>query len=116
MDKIKINDLSIRAIIGTEDYEREAEQEVIVNVTLFTDITEAGTTDDLQDTIDYSELKNAIYEMAVEAEFQLIESLAEEIAAMSLDRDGVVRTKVSVQKPSALRFTRSAEVEIVRES
>ncbi|MBS3786810.1 dihydroneopterin aldolase [Candidatus Bipolaricaulota bacterium] len=115
MDKIKINDLSIRTIIGTEEYEKESSQEVVVNVTLFTDVTEAGKTDELSDTIDYSKLKNEIYEMAVDSGFQLIESLAEEIAKISLAYDGVVRTKVSVQKPSALRFTRSAEVEIIRE-
>lgn len=114
MDKIKINDLSVRTIIGTEDYEREARQEVIVNVTLFTDVSEAGNTDELTNTVDYSELKNEIHEMTVESEFKLIESLAEEIARIALAYPGVVRTKVSVQKPSALRFTRSAEVEIVR--
>lgn len=115
MDRIKINDLSIRTIIGTEDYERESKQEVIVNVTLFTDISQAGSTDELLHTVDYSKVKTEIYEMTVDSEFKLIESLAEEIANIALAEAGVVRTKVSVQKPSALRFTRSAEVEIVRE-
>ncbi|MBS3735689.1 MAG: dihydroneopterin aldolase [Candidatus Bipolaricaulota bacterium] len=115
MDRIKINDLSIRTIIGTEDYERESKQEVIVNVTLFTDVSVAGSADELERTVDYSKVKNEIYEMAVNSEFKLIESLAEEIARIALAEDGVARTKVSVQKPSALRFTRSAEVEIVRE-
>ncbi|MCF7890378.1 dihydroneopterin aldolase [Candidatus Bipolaricaulota bacterium] len=115
MDKIRINDLSVRTIIGTEDYERESEQEIIVNVTLFTDVSEAGGTDELQNTVDYSKVKNEIYEVAAGSEFKLIEALAEEIARVALTEDGVVRTKVSVQKPSALRFTRSAEVEIIRE-
>lgn len=116
MDKIKINDLSIRTIIGTEDYEREVEQEVIVNVTMFTDVLEAGNTDDLNYTVDYSEVKKEIYDMVTGSEFHLIETLAEEIARICLDREGVLRTKISVQKPGALRFARSAEVEIVRES
>ncbi|MFB6290990.1 MAG: dihydroneopterin aldolase [Candidatus Bipolaricaulia bacterium] len=116
MDKIKINDLSIRTIIGTEGYEREDEQEVIVNLTLFVEDIKAGDTDELRDTVDYSKLKNEIYGTVKDSEFKLIESLAEEIAGIALDYVGVARTKVSVQKPSALRFTRSAEVEIVRES
>ena len=115
MDKIKINDLSVRTIIGTEDYEREEEQEVIINVTLFTDVLTAGKTDELGSTVDYSEIKAEIYDMATESEFQLIETLAEEIARIALAKKEVQRTRVSVQKPSALRFTRSAEVEIVRE-
>ncbi|MFW6006269.1 MAG: dihydroneopterin aldolase [Candidatus Bipolaricaulota bacterium] len=115
MDRIKINDLSVRTIIGTEDYERESKQEVVVNVTLFTDVSQAGSTDELENAVDYSKVKNEIYEVAVDSEFKLIETLAEEIARVALTEDGVSKTKVSVQKPSALRFTRSAEVEIVRE-
>ena len=115
MDKIKINDLTVRPIIGTEDYEREAEQEVIVNITLYADLARAGETDDLDYTVDYSDLKGEVYDMAEESEFQLVEALAEEIARISLTYEGVEKVRVSVQKTTALRFTRSAEVEIVRE-
>ena len=115
MDKIKINDLSVRTIIGTEDYEREEEQEVVINVTLFADVLEAGKTDELTKTVDYSKLKHEIYEMAETSGFRLIEAMAEEVAKIALDYEAVSRTKVSIQKPSALRFARSAEVEIVRE-
>lgn len=116
MDKIKINDLSVRTIIGTEDYEREEEQEVVINVTLFTDVLEAGRTDELTNTVDYSKLKNEIYEMVATSSFQLIETMAEEVATIALGYEGVSRAKVSIQKPSALRFARSAEVEIVRDN
>lgn len=115
MDRIKINDLSVRTIIGTEDYEREEEQEVVINVTLFTDVLKAGKTDELKNTVDYSQLKNEIYEVVETSRFRLIEALAEEVASIVLDCEEVARTRVSVEKPSALRFARSAEVEIVRE-
>ncbi len=114
MDQIRINDLSVRCIIGTEGYERVEKQEVIVNLTLFVDLTEAGRRDELEYTVDYSDLKGRIYEMAEESDFQLIEALAREIADVALEYDRVEKVKVSVKKPLALRFTRSAEVEITR--
>lgn len=113
-DKIKINDLSVRAIIGTEPYEREDEQELILNLTLFTDIEKAGRTDSLEYTVDYSELKERIVELARESDFLLIEAMAEEVARIALSDESVEKVKVSVRKPAALNLAESAEVEITR--
>ncbi len=115
-DRIKINDLSVRAIIGTEDYERETRQELLLNLTLFTDVKKAGITDELQYTVDYSQLKEKIVEMVDESNFQLIEALAEEIARIALSYKRVEKVKVTVGKPGALNLASSAEVKIVRES
>lgn len=115
-DRIKINDLSVRAIIGTEDYEREARQELLLNLTLFTDVKKAGKTDELQYTIDYSRLKENIVEMVDQSNFQLIEALAEEIARIALRCERVEKVKVSVSKPGALNLAGSAEVQITRVS
>lgn len=115
-DRIKINDLSVRAIIGTEDYERETRQELLLNLTLFTDVKKAGKTDELQYTVDYSQLKEKIVEMIDQSNFQLIEALAEEIARIALSYERVEKVKVTVGKPGALNLASSAEVQIVRES
>ncbi len=113
-DKIKITDLSVRAIIGTEPYEREDEQELILDLTLFTDIEKAGRTDNLEYTVDYSHLKDRILEMARESEFLLIESMAEEVARIALSSEKVEKVKVYVKKPAALNLADSAGVEITR--
>ena len=114
MDKIKINDLRVRTIIGTEDYEREEQQELILNLTLFVDLRQACRSDDLRHTVDYSDLKSEILKMADGSGFQLLEKLAQEVAKLGLRYSGVEEVKVSVRKPAALRFAGSAEVEIVR--
>lgn len=114
MDKIKINDLSVGAIIGTEDYERESRQELILSVTVYTDLERAGNTDNLEYTLDYSELESRIREMVRGSSFQLVEALAEEVASMALEMGKAKKVSVSVKKPAALNMTRSAEVEINR--
>lgn len=115
MDKIKINDLSIPCIIGTEPHEREDKQKIIFNLTLFVNLQEAGKTDDLSKTVDYSKLSQEIYEMVTRTNFHLIETLAYRVADMVLKHDHVKKVIVSLKKPSALPLANSTEVQIARE-
>lgn len=115
MDKILIRDLSLRAIIGTFPEERHDKQDLIFNLELHTDLAAAGASDDLNDTVDYKTLKKRIIAMVESSGFLLLERLAEETAAICLDDKKVKAVKVTVDKPNALRFARSAAVEIFRQ-
>ncbi len=113
-DKISIRDLSIRCIIGVNEDERTEKQDVVINVTLFTDTRKAGQTDALEDSVDYKNVKKNILSLVESSEFLLIEKLADEIAKVCLDDSKVQKVNVTVDKPGALRYTRSVAVEIVR--
>ncbi len=113
-DKIYIRDLSIRCIIGVNQDERIEKQDVIINVILFIDTRKAGQTDDLEDSVDYKKVKKTILSLVENSDFLLIERLAEEIAKVCLDDSKVQKVNVTVDKPGALRYTRSVAVEIVR--
>jgi dihydroneopterin aldolase/D-erythro-7,8-dihydroneopterin triphosphate epimerase len=113
-DKIYIRDLKIRCIIGVNQDERTEKQDVVINVILFTDTRKAGRTDDLADSVDYKRVKKAILSLVESSEFLLIEKLTDEIAKVCLDDSKVQKVNVTVDKPGALRYTRSVAVEIVR--
>ncbi len=113
-DKIYIRDLAIRCIIGVNQDERTEKQDVVINVILFTDTRKAGRTDALEDSVDYKRVKKAILSLVESSEFLLIEKLADAIAKVCLDDSKVQKVNVTVDKPGALRYTRSAAVEIVR--
>ncbi len=113
-DKIYIRDLAIRCIIGVNQDERAEKQDVVINVILFTDTRKAGRTDALEDSVDYKRVKKAILSLVESSEFLLIEKLADEIAKVCLDDSKVQKVNVTVDKPAALRYTRSVAVEIVR--
>ena len=113
-DKIYIRDLAIRCIIGVNQDERTEKQDVVINVILFTDTRKAGRTDVLEDSVDYKRVKKAILSLVESSEFLLIEKLADEIAKVCLDDSKVQKVNVTVDKPGALRYTRSVAVEIVR--
>ena len=113
-NKIYIRDLSIRCIIGVNQEERTEKQDVIINIILFADTRKAGQTDDLDDSVDYKKVKKTILSLVENSEFLLIEKLAEEIAKVCLEDSKVQKVNVTVDKPGALRYTRSVAVEIVR--
>jgi len=113
-DRVFIRDLAIRCIVGIDEHERREKQDVLVQITLHTDLRQAGRTDALEDTVDYRALKKRILRLAEESRFQLIEALAQSIADECLRHNRVQRVEVAVEKPGALRFARTVGVEIVR--
>ena len=114
MDKIYIRDLALRCIIGVYPEERESKQDILVSVILGTDLHAAGKSDDLADTVNYKVIKLEILDFVENSSFQLIESLAENIAAICLKHAGVRTVTVTIDKPGALRFARSVAVEVTR--
>jgi FolB domain-containing protein len=115
-DLIVIKDLLLRGVIGVNDWEREVEQDILVNVTLTADLSRAGQTDDLGDTVNYRTVAKKIIAHVEGTQRFTLEALAADIAAICLAEAGVRRTRVRVEKPGALRFARSVGVEIEREA
>jgi len=114
LDKIHIRDLALRCVIGVYPEERRDKQDVNINITLYADLSRAGRTDGLQHTVDYKAVKKGVVAMVEASTFQLVEALAEQIAAICLGSAGVEQVRVLVEKPGALRFARTVGVEIVR--
>jgi FolB domain-containing protein len=114
LDRIHIRDLFLRCIIGINPEERIKRQDVLINITLYADLMQAGQSDDMDDTVNYKQIKNRIVEMVEQSSFFLVERLAERIAEICLDDSGVQYVNVLVEKPGALRFARSVGVEILR--
>jgi FolB domain-containing protein len=114
MDHILISDLLVRCIIGVRDEERRGKQDVLINVALAVDLRKAGTSDRLEDSVDYRALNKQILSMAENSQFQLVESLAQAVADICLGNPSVKEATVRVEKPAALRFARNVGIEIVR--
>ncbi len=115
LDKIHIRDILLRCIIGVYDWEREKKQDVIINITLYADLKNACISDDINETVDYKEIKQKVLEMVESSSFKLVESLAEKISEICLENPKVKKVKVTVDKSGALRYARSVGIEIKRE-
>lgn len=114
LDRIHIGDLLVRSIIGIRDWERSERQNVILNITLYADLSLPCRTDDIRDTVDYVTIKKRILERVEDGSFCLLERLAEVVAEACLEDPRVERVDVRADKPGALRFARTVAVEITR--
>ena len=59
-DYVSIRDLSVPAVIGVHDWEREVEQTLLFSVDMAADVRRAAATDDLADALDYSAVARTI--------------------------------------------------------
>ena len=116
MDRIRICDLLVRCILGINDSERREKQDVLINLTIYTDMRKAGKSDRIEDSVDYRALKKRVLAMAENSRFFLEEALADAVAELCLSQPRVLQVDVRVEKPNALRFARSVAVEITRKN
>ena len=114
MDKVIIKDLLARGIIGVNDWERKRAQDILINITMFTDTRRAGESDDLEDCVNYSTISKKMLAHAERVNRLTVEALANDLAKICLEEQGVQRVIVSVEKPGAVRFAKSVGVEIER--
>ncbi|MEQ1860343.1 MAG: dihydroneopterin aldolase [Chthoniobacteraceae bacterium] len=97
-DTIHISQLELRAHIGVPDEERATPQRLTVDLTLEPARGFSDLADDLARTVDYFEVCRAVQALAAERPRKLIETLAEEIAALVLARFAVVSVEVELRK------------------
>ena len=112
-DQIHIKDLLVRTIIGINDEERRNKQDVVINITLYTDHS-AAVSDNIADTVNYRTIAKQTIKLVEESQFYLVEKMALEIVDICLADPRVERAIITIEKPGALRFARSVGVTVDR--
>ena len=113
-DSIFLRDLRIDAIIGIWEWERKIRQTVSIDLEMGADIARAAETDAIEDTLDYKKIAKRVQQFVSDSEFRLVETLAENIAAIVLAEFDVPWVQVRVNKPGAIRGARDVGVSIRR--
>ncbi len=98
MDKIILKGIRFHGHHGVPEAERQVGGHYEIDATLGCNLATAGTTDALTDTIDYAEVVTRIIEIGTQQSFQLIEALAEKIAAVILAEFAVEEVYLIVKK------------------
>jgi len=114
MDIIYLTDLRIKTVIGVYDWEREIKQEVVIDLEMGADIRKAAASDDLNDTLDYKSVAKRVISFVEESSFELVETLAERVAAIILDEFEVPWVRLKLNKQGAVRGARDVGVIIER--
>lgn len=101
-DEIRIEGLEVFAHHGVYPEETLNGQKFIVNTTLYTDISQAGRTDDLERTVNYGTVCRFLTDWMQGNTCQLLEAVAERLAAaLLLEYRALAGVDLEVQKPQA---------------
>jgi len=109
-----VRDLEIVASVGVLEHEKRYEQRIFVSADLAVRDDYDGVSDRLADVLDYSRVVDDIAKLTQSEHVNLIETLAERIAAQCLADSRVERVTVRIEKPDVMPSCRSVGIEIER--
>jgi dihydroneopterin aldolase len=97
---IELQALELRGFHGALDWEREQGQRFLFDVEL--EVGEAGSSDRLEDAVDYREIAACVREVSDGRAYHLLEALATAIADELIARFPAERVSVRVRKPDVV--------------
>jgi len=97
---IELQALELRGFHGALDWEREQGQRFLIDVEL--EVGEAGSSDRLEDAVDYREIAACVREVSDGRAYHLLEALATALADELITRFPAERVSVRVRKPDVV--------------
>ena len=99
-DRILLQGMNFFGYHGTLPAENELGQRFVVDIEMHCDLRAAGQSDDLTQTVNYSEVYEQARAIVEGPKLKLTEAIAEQIAAAVLERHALVEAiRVKVTKP-----------------
>ncbi len=113
-DVIFLHDLRVQTVVGIWDWERKIRQTVSIDLELAADVQKAAKNDHIDDTLNYKKVAKRVIQLVEDAEFRLVETMAETIAQTILAEFDLPWVQVRVNKPGAIRGARDVGISIRR--
>lgn len=114
MDVIFISELCIETLIGVYEWERRAPQTIRLDLEVGLPETHGARSDELRDTIDYTQIVGRVERLFRGRHFSLLEHAAESVAAAIQEDFGAPWIKVSIAKLAPLPTVKRLGVIIER--
>ena len=113
--RLFLRDYEIYINIGVHDFEKKAEQRVILNIDLYIPLAlNTPTKDTLDEVLDYDFMRETIRTRAQKGHIHLQETLCDDIVAAMLAHPNVRAARVSTAKPDVYADCHSVGVEVFR--
>ncbi|MEE9452547.1 MAG: dihydroneopterin aldolase [Gammaproteobacteria bacterium] len=114
MDIIHIRQLQLTLTLGIHAWEQKIKRKVFFDLDLGTDIAAGAQSDDIGNTLNYEVLNQRLQQHLTENTFQLIETLAQNVADFILKEFPVPWLRLTVTKPHPIKNVASTAVTIER--
>ena len=114
MDTVFIKGLKAASVIGCYDWERDIRQTLVIDLELKADFARAAETDAISEALDYAAISQRVIAACDAARFQLLEALAEHLAALLLTEFAITGLRITITKPGAVPEAEGVGVVIER--
>jgi D-erythro-7,8-dihydroneopterin triphosphate epimerase len=116
MALIRVKNLLLRTFIGFNPEEIDNKQDVLINIEIEADIPEEVLlSDEPHGIYNYKTITKQIIELVQDNRFKLLEVLTKNILDLIMSDKRVIRARVEVDKPHALRFAESVSFQMEAE-
>ena len=102
MDTVFLHGLKCKAIIGARDWEKRVRRNLLIDLDMGLDLRPAAASDELEKTVNYSEVSRRVTALVGESRLDLLEALAEQIADLLLTDFPLQWCRVRINKPYAV--------------
>ena len=114
MTVIRVKDLSLRTFIGFKPHEKKHNQDVLIQLEVEVETSMVEHNDDYQTDgfYDYRSMTKSVIKLVEESRFDLLEALTRKVLDEIMSNPLVKKAKVEIEKPHALRYSRTVSVEM----
>ena len=112
-DQIILKGIISECIIGINDYERKNKQKVIVDITIFHDFLNLD--DDIEKTVNYSDIYKFTKKFISETNYNLIETLGDNLAKKIIEEFNIKKIRIELFKPSVYEKDETVSIKLERE-
>ena len=109
---VRIKGLLLRAYIGIKDEEINNQQDVLINVRLTYDATEAINRNEISAALNYRTITKQVIAHVDGNRFALLERLTHEVLTIVMEHQAVTWARVEIDKPHALRYSDSVSISL----
>ena len=108
-----LRDYAVRINIGVHDFEKRAEQRVLINVDLYIPLVlSTPKADELHEVVDYDFIRRSVSERVQRGHIHLQETLCDDVLALMLAHPRVKAARVSTEKPDVYPDCESVGCEV----
>ena len=117
MTVFRVKDLSLRTFIGFKPHEKKHKQDVLIQLEVEVETSMVEHNDDYQADgfYDYRSMAKSVIKLVEESRFDLLEALTRKVLDEIMSNPLVKKARVEIEKPHALRYSRTVSVEMSSE-
>ncbi len=109
--------MSLRTLIGFKPHEKKYKQDVIIQIEVDLETSAVEHNDDFkaEGFYDYRSMTKSIIKLVEESQYDLLEALTRRVLEEVMSNTLVNKARVEIEKPHALRYSRTVSVEMSAE-